>query len=115
LIQANIPLRSENKINNEMEERKDENFELPEYPIPYPVPLKMEYMPKDPFYQYLEEPFEKEGVHLHIFHAAWPLLSVKKCFYLDLLKKFVEDSLPSILTNGYFAVLFIDQPIRCKF
>jgi hypothetical protein len=59
LIQANIPLKCERIIDNEMEERKTElvlTFEPPENPIPFPVPLEMEYEPKDPFLQDLKEP-----------------------------------------------------------
>jgi hypothetical protein len=56
LIQANILLRSERIINNEMEERKNElvlMFESLGNPIPFPVPLKKESEPKDPFLQRL--------------------------------------------------------------
>jgi hypothetical protein len=84
LIQVNIPLRSEKIIDNEMEERKNElvlTFEPPEDPIPYPVPLEMEYAPKDPFLLVFEEPIDKVGVQLHIFHATQPTLSEKKCFF----------------------------------
>jgi hypothetical protein len=49
LIQANIQLRRERIIDNEMEERNNEHYEPLEDPIPYPVPLEMEYEPKDPF------------------------------------------------------------------
>jgi hypothetical protein len=62
LIQANIPLRRERIINNEMEERKNEHFEPPKDPIPYPVPLEMEYEPKDQFLQDLQEPIKKVRV-----------------------------------------------------
>jgi hypothetical protein len=73
LIQANRSLRSERIIDHEMEERKNElvlTFEPPKDPIPHPVPLEMEYTLKDQFLQDLEEPFEKIGVKLNIFHAA---------------------------------------------
>jgi hypothetical protein len=72
LIQANITLRSEGIIDNEMEENKNElvlTVEPPKDPIPHPVPLEMEYAPKDPFLQDLEEPVEKVGLKLNIFHA----------------------------------------------
>jgi len=64
LIQPNIPLRSERIIANEMEERENElvlTFEPPEDPIPHTIPLEMEYEPKDPFFQDLEKPIEKES------------------------------------------------------
>jgi hypothetical protein len=111
LIQANTALRSERIIDNEMEERKNEHFELLEDPILYPVPLEMEYKPKYPFLQHLEEPIEKVGVQLNIFHATQPPLSKNECFFLEILKQFVEDSLPDSLTKGCFALPFIDQTI----
>jgi hypothetical protein len=73
LIQANIQLRRERIIDNEMEERENElvlTFEPLKDPIPLPVPLEMEYASKDHFLQDLEEPFEKVGVQLNIFHAT---------------------------------------------
>jgi len=56
MIQANIPLRSERIIDNEMEDRKNEHFDPPEDPIPYTVPLEMEYEPNAHFPHHLEEP-----------------------------------------------------------
>jgi hypothetical protein len=118
LIQANIPLRRERILDNKMGERKNKlvlTFETLEDPIPYSAPFEMEYEPKDSFLQDLEEPIEIVGLKLNIFHATEPPLSEKECFFLDLLKKFVEDSLFGILTKEYFALPFIDQPIGCKF
>jgi hypothetical protein len=57
-------------IDNKMEERKNEQFEPPVVPIPYPIPLEMECTAKNPFLKHLEEPIEKVGVKLNIFHAA---------------------------------------------
>jgi hypothetical protein len=68
LIQANILLRSERIIYNEMEDRRYEHFELSEDPIPYPVPFEMEYEPSAPFPHHLEEPIEKVVKH-NIFSA----------------------------------------------
>jgi hypothetical protein len=73
LIQANIPLRSERIIDNEMEEKKNElvlTFEPPKDSIPHPAPLEMEYAPKDSFHQNLAKPIEEVGVKLNIFHVA---------------------------------------------
>jgi hypothetical protein len=73
LIQANIPLRSERIIDNEMEEKKNElilTFEPPKDPIPHPAPFEMEYEPKDSFNQNLKKPIEKVGVKLNIFHVV---------------------------------------------
>jgi hypothetical protein len=70
LIQANIPLKSERIIDNEIEETKNElvlTFEPPEDPIPHPVPLEIEYAPKNPFPLDFEEPIDKVGAQLHIF------------------------------------------------
>lgn len=101
-----------------MEKRENElvlTFELPKDPIPHLVPLEMEYAPKDHFIQDLEVPIEKVGVQLKIFHTTQAPLSENECFFLEILKQFVEDSLPGILTKGCFALPFIDQPIGCKF
>jgi hypothetical protein len=43
-VQANTTLRT--MVDNEVEERKDEHFELPNNPNPYPAPLEMEYESK---------------------------------------------------------------------
>jgi len=87
LIQANIPLRSERIIDNEMEEKKNElilTFEPPKDPIPHPAPFEIEYAPKDPFLQNLKEPIEIVGVKLNIFHAAQSPLFKNVCFFLNL-------------------------------
>ncbi len=41
LIQANITLRSEGIIDNEMEEMKNEHFEPPKNPNPYSAPVSL--------------------------------------------------------------------------
>lgn len=82
LLQANITPRSEGIIDNKMEEMKNElvlTFEIPEDPIWYPALFKMDYAPKDPFLQDLEEPIEKVGVKLNIFHAAQSPLFKNAC------------------------------------
>jgi hypothetical protein len=81
LIQANIPLRRERIIDIKMEERKNENFEPLENPIPFPVPLEMEYKPKDPFLQDLKEPIVNVGVKL-IMPWLFHLMGIRVNFEL---------------------------------
>jgi hypothetical protein len=100
-------------IDNEMEDRKNEHFEPPKYPILYPVHFEMEYEPSAHFPHYLKEPIEKVRLKRNIFSAAQKPPSENEHFFLNIQKKFVEDSLPGILNKGCFSLPFIDQPIGC--
>jgi hypothetical protein len=91
--------------------RKDEHFELPNNINPYPTPLEMEYEPKAPFPKHLEEPIENVVVKLNIFNSAHQQTSEKECFFLDILKKFVEASFPDIQAKYHFSLPFIDLSI----
>jgi hypothetical protein len=59
-VQANTTLRR--IVENEVDERKDEHFELPNNRNPYLTPLEMEYEPKAHFPLNLKEPIEDVGV-----------------------------------------------------
>jgi hypothetical protein len=50
-------------------------------------------------------------VKLNIFSATQHPPSENECFFLYILKEFVEDPLPGILTKDHFSLPFIDQTL----
>lgn len=97
-------LGSGRMVENEQEESKDEQNEPPKNPNPYSAtsPLVTAYKPKAPLPQHLRKPIEKMEVKLNIFNVTQHPPSENECFFLDIIKEFVEDSLPSILTKCHF-------------
>lgn len=56
----------------------------------------MEYEPNAQFPHHLKEPIENVGVKLNIFNDTQQPPSEKECFFLDILKEFVEASFPGV-------------------